>query len=272
MLSITTDYAADTGCPEPYLRRIAEAGFTHVHWCHHWNTDFLYEDCEIEQIECWLHRYNLQLTDLHASAGKEKAWGSLREYERLAGVELVANRLAMTARLGSDVIIMHLPDLKDPATRDAAWTQVCKSLDTLKPIARRHGVRIAIENGPFVEIDKILSSYEPEYVGLCYDCGHGNLVPDGLEWLDKLKDRLISIHLHDNDGTADQHNLPFWLGGTVNWKHLAEILAGSAYGKWVSMESTMKRSGMTDEQEWLTQGFQAGTQFARMIEQHRGQA
>ena len=114
MLSMTTDYMADTGSPEPYLRRIAEAGFTHVHWCHHWNTDFAYDDCELEQIECWLHRYNLQVTDLHASAGKEKAWGSLREYERLAGVELVANRIATAERLGADVIVMHLPDLKDP--------------------------------------------------------------------------------------------------------------------------------------------------------------
>jgi sugar phosphate isomerase/epimerase len=269
MLSLTTDYMADTGSPEPYLRRIAEAGFSHVHWCHQWNTDFLYEDCEIEQIECWLHRYNLQLTDLHASAGKEKGWGSLREYERQAGVELVANRIRMAARLGSDVIIMHLPDLKDPTTREATWGQLCKSIDALRPTAEPCGVRIAIENGPFAEIDKVLSVYEPEYLGLCYDCGHGNLVPDGLDWLTRLKDRLISIHLHDNDGTADQHNLPFWPGGTVDWQRLAGILATSSYTKWVSMESTMKRSGMTDETTWLAQAVQAGQRFAGMIERCR---
>ena len=72
-------------------------------------------------------------------------------------------------------------------------------------------------------------------------------MPDGLDWLERLKDRLISIHLHDNDGTADQHNLPFWPGGTVDWDRLTKILATSGYTKWVSMESTMKRSNMTDE-------------------------
>ena len=46
MLSMTSDYVTETGCPEPYLRRIAEAGFSRVHWCHQWNTDFLYADCE----------------------------------------------------------------------------------------------------------------------------------------------------------------------------------------------------------------------------------
>ena len=32
-LSMTSDYVPASGCPEPYLRSIAAAGFTHVHWC-----------------------------------------------------------------------------------------------------------------------------------------------------------------------------------------------------------------------------------------------
>lgn len=269
MLSMTTDYVTDTGCPEPFLRRIAEAGFTHVHWCHQWNTDFLYDDCEIDQIARWLRAYRLAVTDIHGSAGKEKAWGSPREYERQAGVELVANRIRMAASLGADVVIMHLPDLKDPATRDIAWDPLRRSLDALQPRACQRGVRIAIENGPFPEIDKVLSLYGPDYLGLCYDCGHGNLVPDGLDWLERLKDRLISVHLHDNDGTADQHNLPFWPGCTLNWERLARVLATSAYTKWVSLESTMRKSGMTDESAWLTQGFEAGMRLTAMIKQSR---
>lgn len=33
-LSITTDYAKDTGNPSKYLKDIVEAGFTHIQWCH----------------------------------------------------------------------------------------------------------------------------------------------------------------------------------------------------------------------------------------------
>ena len=62
---------------------------------------------EIRQIERWLREFNLAVNDLHGSAGREKAWGSPREYERLAGVELVKNRIDMAARLGTDVVIMH---------------------------------------------------------------------------------------------------------------------------------------------------------------------
>ena len=90
MLSLTTDYATvDRGNPSPYLRRIADAGFTHIHWCHHWNTDFVYSRPEIEQIGRWLDEYGLKLLDLHASVGPEKNWYSTNEWERQAGVELV---------------------------------------------------------------------------------------------------------------------------------------------------------------------------------------
>ncbi len=272
MLSITTDYVKDTGCPEPYLRAIAEAGFSHVHWCHHWNTDFLYSKPEIEQIAKWLRDFGLSLTDLHASAGREKAWGSYVEYERQAGVELVANRIEMTARLSGDVIIMHLPS-EPEATEDKGlyWTQMLKSLDALEPCAREHGVRIALENlgstESFATIETVLSKYGPDYVGLCYDSGHGNISGGGLEQLDRLKERLISVHLHDNDGTGDQHNLPF--SGTIDWDRLAAIVARSSYNKWVSMEVTMANSGIEDEGLFLRAAFERGTKLAGMIDERR---
>jgi sugar phosphate isomerase/epimerase len=264
MLSITTDYARDRGCPEPYLRRIAEAGFSHIHWCHQWNTDFLYSPPEIDQIAAWMREFGLALTDLHASEGVEKRWTSEREYERLAGVELVKNRIEMAARLGSDVIIMHLGQVPaEPAGRATFWRQLEKSLDELQPWAHRHGVRIALENGEFAPIRQVFEHYGPDYLGLCYDSGHGNLSGDGLDEAEALRDRLISIHLHDNDGTGDQHNLLF--SGTVDWPRLAGILARSAYRKWVSMEVTMPNSGFEDEALFLKRAFETGTLFAQMV-------
>jgi len=85
MLSITSDYVESCGNPQPYLERIAAAGFTHIHWCHHWNTDFLYSKPEIDQIKHWFADYNLRLLNLHASQGKEKYWCSSVAYQRQAG-------------------------------------------------------------------------------------------------------------------------------------------------------------------------------------------
>jgi len=260
MLSITTDYAKDTGDPSPYLKRIADTGFSHIHWCHHWNTDFIYSKWEIEQLEKWLQAYGIKLLDLHGSAGNEKNWASSREYQRLAGVELVKNRIEMTAYLSADVTIMHVP--ADPNSQS-----IRKSLDELESFAKERNVRIAIENGNFEAIRKLFSEYPPDYIGLCYDSGHGNMDADGLDYLESLKDRLISVHLHDNDGESDQHNLLF--SGTINWNRLARIIAESAYNKCVSMEVTMARSGIQDEKLFLNEAFETGTRFAKMIEQSK---
>ncbi len=256
MLSLTTDYATDKGDPSPYLRRIAEHGFTHIHWCHQWNTDFVYTEPELAQIEVWLDGFGLKLLDLHGSCGPEKNWCAPKEWERLAGVELVKNRIAMTSRLGGGVVIMHIPG--EPGSEPLA-----RSLDALEEFTKERGVRIAVENGKFDAIRHVLSQYGPDYVGLCYDSGHGNMGRDGLDNLDTLKDRLISVHLHDNDGQSDLHNPLF--SGTVDWLRLARIMAESSYRKCVSMEVTMPKSGIEDETEFLRTVHRTGTTFTEMI-------
>jgi hypothetical protein len=72
MLSETTSYMKSTGSPEPYLRRIAETGFSHIHWGHQWDTDFIFSKGEIEEIRRWLKDFGLQMLNLHGSAGVEK--------------------------------------------------------------------------------------------------------------------------------------------------------------------------------------------------------
>lgn len=260
-LSVTTDYARDTGDPSPYLRRIADAGFSHVHWCHHWNTDFLYSTWEIGQIRRWLTDYGLRLCDLHGAVGPEKDWASPREYARLSGVELVQNRMETAARLGGETIIMHVP--KEPGN-----LHLERSLQEIEPFARARGVRIALENtGNFDVIEELLARYDASYLGLCYDAGHGNVSGAGLERLAMLKDRLISVHLHDNDGSSDQHMLPF--SGTVEWRRLARIIGMSAYAGPVSLEVSMVNAGIQNERAFLKAAHEAGTQLHQMIDEAR---
>lgn len=269
MLSVTTDYKADVGSPEPYLRRIADHGFTHVHWCHQWDTDFLYARSEVEQIAAWLSELGLGVTDLHASDGREKRWVSREEWAREAGVELVRNRIEMAARLGTDVIIMHMGRVPDEGPEAGIyWESLWRSLDALTPALRACGVRIALENGVFRHIRTVLDRYPADLVGLCYDCGHGNMSGDGLDETAALGDRLISLHLHDNNGGGDQHNPLF--SGTVDWARLAGIIAGSGYGKWINMETTIHNSGFDDEDAFLAHVRAGGERLTAMVSAARG--
>ncbi|GAK61576.1 xylose isomerase domain protein TIM barrel [Candidatus Vecturithrix granuli] len=268
MYSMTSDYVKSIDSPQPYLRKIADAGFTHIHWCHHWDTDFLYGDSEIVQIKKWLDEYGLKLNDLHATAGKEKYWVSSLEYERQAGVDLVKNRIEMAARLETDVIIMHPSNTPDESdSREKHGDRLLRSLDELQPFAKSHGVRFALENvmnTPFL-VNLGLDNYSPDYIGICYDSGHGNFLKgSGLDWLEPRKERLISLHLHDNDGTSDQHKIPFT--GRVDWDRLTRIIAESPYNKAVNLECAIHKTGFTIEMEFLVQALEAAKKIEAMIE------
>ena len=193
--------------------------------------------------------------------------GSEREYERLAGIGLVANRMEMTRRLGGDAVVMHLPKEPEEAAGKAAyWDRTRRTLDALKPTAASFGVRIALENvapSNHATLARVLELYPPDYVGICYDAGHGNMCGDGIDWLGAHAERLIVVHLHDNDGVGDQHLLPGM--GTVDWPRLVRAITASPYDKPLSLEVSQKNSGYENKEEvFLKAAHGAGTRLAGM--------
>jgi len=265
-LCVNTDFVSGTGDPRPYLEYIARAGFTHVHWCHEWCTDYIYTDRDVQAIASLLKSLGLSLLDLHASAGRNSRWVSSDESCRSAGIALVANRIAMTAGLGSDAIVLHIPYSDGPDSQ--AWFDlVCRSLDELEPVCTRAGVRIAIENllksESWPQINELIARYSPGFLGLCYDSGHGNYCPGSLDNLEQLKNRLLALHLHDNDGSGDQHKIPF--NGSVDWQRLAGIIAVSSYSKCVSMEVSKRCYQDLDELRFLAAAYEAGKKLDAMV-------
>ena len=271
MLAINTDYKSSIDNPEPCLKRIADAGFSQVHWCHQFGSDYLYAEDEIDQIARWLRFYQLTVNDLHASSGATNHYYSENEDIRLAGLELVKNRIHMANRLGTDVIVLHLPRPPDEADKnDAFWEGVNRSMDELIPYARERGVRIAFENllSNHATLQKILAAYNSSEAGICYDPGHGNIDGGGLDFAEAVKDRLIAFHLNDNDSTADQHRLIF--SGVVDWDRLAQIIAASAYDKeYMTMEivMTMEPGNIYtgDEAGFLSHAMESGVKFHKMV-------
>ncbi|OGV42841.1 MAG: hypothetical protein A2X48_10610 [Lentisphaerae bacterium GWF2_49_21] len=264
LLSMCSDYARDKGNAEQDLKKIADAGFDGIQWIHQWNTDFIYTKPEIRQIKKWLRDFNLKMFDLHATDGVEKKWYSVTEYEREAGVEIVKNRIEMTGELGGNVIVMHIPRLSSENAEK--WEQLEKSIDELEGFASKHGVRIAVENIFFDEfngIARLMKKYSPDYLGICYDSGHGNMVVQGLEHLSRFPDRLISLHLHDNNGFDDQHKPLF--SGTIDWKKLAAVLSKSTYKGPLTQETGIRNSGIPDEDIFLKQAYANAEKLAAMI-------
>jgi len=262
MFSICTDYAVDTGDPSIYLENIAEAGFTNIHWCHEWGSDHFYTPDEINKIQKKVKELGLTVLDSHGSMTPEKNWGSDQEDIRQAGLELVKNRINMTRQLGGDIMVMHI--LTEELT-----DSVRKSLDVIQPLAKEQGIRIAVENmsngvtGSFKLIKQIFAEYTEDYIGLCYDAGHGHMTGDGLEHLNQLKGRLLITHLHDNDSNTDQHKLPFT--GTLDWLSLTGVLTQVPSLRLLTFEVMTKAAGISDEKVFLKNAFKAAQQLTSMV-------
>ena len=274
-IAVNTDFHGGTGCPEPRLKAMAKAGFTHVHWCHQWNSDFMYCDAEIEQIGKWLKEYGLTLLDIHGSVGPEKNWFSSVEYQRKAGVELVANRMRMLRALGGiGSVMMHTPNIVanySPIEIENARRLVenlRRSLDDLMPLSLELKVPIAIENDysdTFQIKEELFADYPPEFLGLCYDSGHGNMFDcKGLDHLDRNKDRLMALHLNDNDGLKDLHQPPFY--GTLDWARLAKILKASSYPRQMSFELATRRTPYDDNLDaFMEDAYTRCSKFTSMV-------
>ncbi len=283
-IAVATDFVTSTGSPQPWLKAIAEAGFTHLHWCHQWCTDYLYGKYELAQIKKWLKEYGLTLMDIHGSAGTEKCYCSAEEYMRKEGVDLVRNRIEMLSELeGTGVLMMHIPHRK--AAGNAPDLPECliamrRSLDELVPYLEKHHILLAVENmwaDNFEVIREVLNEYPEHLIGLCYDSGHANdPALYGMDHLYDLRYRLQALHLHDNDGTGDQHQPPFY--GNVDWERLAGIIADSSYKNPVSFEMSMRNTPFFDTekdpreqtpdsiQAYLKDAYSRCEKFCRMVE------
>lgn len=216
-------------------------------------------------MQRWLRDCGLQLRDVHASEGVEKYWLSPEEYVRQAGLDLIRNRMEMAAQLGGEVIVLHLqPQPKMVLFQSDYWQRLRRSLDALQPFAHAYGVRLALENllfDNYATIEKALTLYPPDFLGVCFDSGHGNFVGGGLAFLERTAGRLLALHLHDNDGQDDQHNFPFT--GTVDWDALIPLLVAAAYEGPVTLEVHLAGTNLTDEMAFLQQARAAGEQIAR---------
>ncbi len=97
------------------------------------------------------------------------------------------------------------------AGRKDLWLENCiETWKTVADAAARIGMRVAVENVFDEDPDALallFSKIDGPDFGFCFDTGHFNLfskVPME-KWFESLGSRIVEVHLHDNDGTADSH-------------------------------------------------------------------
>ena len=148
-------------------------------------------------------------------------------------------------------------------SEEKEWERTEAFLNFLAPMAKERGITICIENlyegigGHIVEgpccdakkaaerIDRMNEKYRAEVLGFCFDTGHANLAGLDFErFLTTLSHRLKALHIHDNDGVSDLHQIPFTFTRTrenlpsTDWEGFVRGLANIRYEGALSFETS----------------------------------
>ena len=121
-----------------------------------------------------------------------------------------------------------------------------RALSPLFPAMEANGVNVLIENTTKANIKDYYFTTGAEmkefiaFVGhpllhACWDVGHANIERGQYEDIAALGDDLRAIHVHDNNGRADQHVAPFT--GTLNMDELIAALNDTGYGGYFTFEA-----------------------------------
>lgn len=123
------------------------------------------------------------------------------------------------------------------------WLQNLKTARTLATIGNEYGMKIAIENvpEPYPGLMKNVKEFEEFYanidedIGLVVDVGHANINGQSESFFKTFKDKIVHVHLSDNDGKSDQH---LGIGrGTVNWTRIVGLMKDLSTGTTAIVES-----------------------------------
>lgn len=187
----------------------------------------------------------LTVRSIHLPFGAGYDISSPAEAERRTAVARLIGALDAAATVGAAFGVLHPSWIIDAAItareRRQRGRHVAESLRAIAPEAEARGVRLALENMPppligdrIEDLIAIVEAAENDSVGICFDTGHAHQRGRVPRMWRKAGPRIVTMHLHDNDGTDDQHRAPF--GGTIDWDALRRELDRASYAGEVTIE------------------------------------
>jgi sugar phosphate isomerase/epimerase len=179
--------------------------------------------------------------------------GSVHEPMRLAALNEVKQTIMMCHQLEIPLATVHPGFIQGIAflNKAKALEKTKDSVKELAAFAHDNSVVIAIENmpaninGTCTTAAELLEVVDSAGLGICFDMGHANTSRQIDEFL-KIAERFENVHLHNNEGTWDQHNEID--DGTADIGKVISCLRKSYSGNLV-IESTDLESGVNSKRK-----------------------
>lgn len=170
-------------------------------------------------------KFGLEFSQVHAPYplyvyGREKD----KEY-----LHMVAEKsIHICATLGAPYLVIHPFKLSYILGKSEEYKHNLFFLQSLIPLLKQYGIKICLENlydgfggrscegvcsDPYQAvkyIDELNQIAGEECFAFCFDTGHANILGKNMkETIQVLGNRIKVLHIHDNDGIHDLHQLPF---------------------------------------------------------------
>lgn len=269
-LSVQTCGTLDIIGIEAGIKAIADAGFDSLDFgldgFYKWEDLVNGKECEffeeesinayVDKVKAEADKYGIEFGQVHAPfplfVPKSPAGGENVKAD-------VAKSIEICEKVGCHRIVIH--PIFDGSARFPSMTkeeEIQKNMEyytSIIPLLKKHNVICCLENmwgqdwrtkkiytASCSEINEVINYIDTlngiageKRFGFCLDIGHLLLLgQDPCYWIEKLGDRLETLHTHDNNGIEDQHILPYL--GCANWDRFVLGLRKIGYSRNFSFE------------------------------------
>ena len=219
-----------------WLERAWDAGFPQVEiFCARQHIDYR-DKAQINELGHWFRDSPLKLHSLHAPMYNDDVWGRSgpqaiiditepTKARRIAMVDEIKRALEIADVIPFRYLIQHLGvsgQEFDEWRLEAAFS----SLEELKVFGAQRKIEILLENtlSDLSTAERLNQFLNETHLGLgyCFDAGHAHITAGIENEFELMKDRIRSVHLHDNDGERDLHLFPG--KGSIDWKLTMKLL------------------------------------------------
>lgn len=272
-LTYLFDFSAQSDNSIPYvLKEFAVNGAKHLVLTDYMISRIFQSYSFADTLKEEMGNAGLDFVDAHAMFGPRLDLCTPLPQDRRIAVLRLNMTLEILAYMGVDTITVHVGNNVRFEEKYQSLEQnierIEDALSQILPTAERLGITVCIENIWFPTntpevLLRIKEHFPTDALGFCYDAGHANLCAKGYlhadkgahgqvwqgfygkdpVWDDRIGEKMlphiVNCHLHDNDGSSDQHKCPG--NGNVDWQHIAGLLRKAPRLKSIQSEVILGR-------------------------------
>lgn len=236
---LSTHVVANERLSVVWLQKAIDAGIPAIEiFCARQHLDYR-DKSQLRELGLWFRDAPLKVHSMHSPMYSDIYSGlsgpqsvitltETTKAERIRNVDEVKRAIEVSEAVPFRYLIQHIGVLHEEYN-DFKLEAAFHSLEELKIFAKPYGIEILLENIPnelstAERLKYFLSTTHLDF-GFVFDTGHANIGHGVEHEFEIMKERIKSLHVHDNNGKDDKHLYPFLAkGGTIDWGRTMELL------------------------------------------------